>query len=244
MYAPREAAWIVEAATGVRTAALLLEGGAVGDARVDAALALASRRSAGEPLQYVTGVAGFRGLELAVGPGVFIPRPETELVAQRALDALPPGGVAVDVGTGSGAIALSLALERPDAIVYGTDSSPDALAYARRNRAAAGVRAHLIECHLLDGLPPRLEGAVDVVVSNPPYVPRSQAASLPRDVVAHEPAAALFGGEDGLELVAAVADAARRWLRPSGRLVCEIGYDQGAGAARLLRRAGYADIEV
>lgn len=239
-----EAAWIVEAVTGTKAAAVGLEERPVEDDDVDAALALAARRSAGEPLQYVTGVAGFRKLDLAVGPGVFIPRPETELVAQRALDLLPHGGVAVDVGTGSGAIALSLAVERPDATVYATDSSPAALAYARRNRAAAGAHVHLIECHLLDGLPAALGGSVDVVVSNPPYVPRSEAGSLPRDVVDHEPAAALFAGDEGLEVIAAVARSARRWLKAPGWLVVEIGHRQGKRAARVLRRAGYADVAI
>ena len=244
VFAAREAAWIVEAASGVAATEALARDRAPSRIEGERALALARRRAAGEPLQYVTRVAGFRHLELEAGPGVFVPRPETELVAERALDGLPPGGVAVDVGTGSGAIALALALERPDATVYATEVSPAALAYARHNRAATGARVELVACDLLDGLPTALRGRVDVCVSTPPYVPGTEAAALPRDVAEHEPHVALFGGDDGLEVVRRLADAARGWLRPRGRLVLEIGAGQGAPARALLRGLGYQDVVV
>ena len=203
---------------------------------------LVARRAAGEPLQYVTGVAGFRHLEVAVGPGVFIPRPETELVAELAMERLPRGGTIVDVGTGSGAIALSIADERPDARIWGTEASADALRWAEKNRAALGLDVTFVHGDLLDALPPELAGRVDVVVANPPYVPERDRASLPRDVVEHEPALALFGSNDGLSVIRRLAASARRWLRAGGGLVVELGAGQTADVTTLLAAAGYRDI--
>jgi release factor glutamine methyltransferase len=205
-------------------------------------LKLASRRASGEPLQYLTGIAGFRFLELEVGPGVFIPRPETELVVERAIDLLPPGGRVVDIGTGSGAIALAIATERPDANVHATERSSAALAWAERNRKRAEASLTLVHCDLFSGLPQELQGTFDVVVSNPPYVAESDVHLLGEDVRDHEPHEALFAGLEGLLVVEAIASEARRWLRPDGRLVLEIGHDQAEKVSELLERLGYEDV--
>jgi release factor glutamine methyltransferase len=242
--ARREAGWLVESATRTDPTRHAFGTLPIDEDAARRALDLAHRRASGEPLQYITGVAGFRKLELRVGPGVFIPRPETELVAGRAMELLPHGGVAVDVGTGSGAIALSIAQERPDAEVYATEVSSDALAFARVNRERAALDVELIAGDLLSGLPEALAGRVDVVVSNPPYVPPEEARLLPRDVVAHEPTEALFAAGGGLTVIRRVALEARRWLAPKGWIVLEIGDRQGAAVGELLRAAGYREVAV
>jgi release factor glutamine methyltransferase len=190
---------------------------------IDAAAydALVARRAAREPLQHLTGVAGFRYLELAVGPGALVPRPETELVAGAAIDAAravlghPP--VVVDLGTGTGAIALAIAGEVPGAVVHAVEPSAEALAWARRNVTATGLDVRLHEGRALDALT-ALDGLVDVLVSNPPYLPDGSEVG---PEVAHDPALALWGGADGLDVVREVVEAARRLLRTGGVLVVE-----------------------
>jgi release factor glutamine methyltransferase len=243
VYAEREARWLLEAATG-RPSLFEARDVRVGETDEQRALDLARRRAVGEPLQYLTGVAGFRRLELSVGPGVFVPRPETELVAERAMQLLPEGGTVVDVGTGSGAIALSIAGERPDACVWATESSLEALSYAHRNRRALGLAVELVHCDLLSGLPVGLTGRIDVCVSNPPYVPPEERSLLPRDVVDHEPHAALFSGGGGLDVLRRIAGGARDWLRPGGGLVVEIGDRQGAAVVGLLEGLGFLDVRI
>jgi len=205
---------------------------------------LAVRRAAREPLQHITGTAAFRSLELAVGPGVFVPRPETELVAQFAIDALrqaaSPEPIAVDLGSGSGAIALALAVEVPHARVFGVEKSADALPWTRRNFEASGAaNATLVEGDLADpALLPELAGRVDVVISNPPYVPDE---AVPRDpeVRLFDPAMALYGGPDGLDLVRALSRTALRLARPGGVLVIEHGELQGPAIRELLTADGW-----
>jgi release factor glutamine methyltransferase len=240
VFAQQEVRWLLEAATGSRSTQLI--GEELDERTVEEVLELARRRATGEPLQYITGVAGFRHLELAVGPGVLIPRPETEMVVERALEHLPKEGIAVDVGTGSGAIALSIAYERPDVRVLATEISAEALMWAERNRAALGLQVEFIECDLLEGLPADLRGRVDLVVANPPYVPDEHARILPRDVIGHEPNVALFGGTDGLVIVRALASSARDWLKPRGWLVLEMASGAGAAVARGLGELGYSEI--
>lgn len=219
---------------------------AVVDARLDdeqhaRLLRLVERRAAREPLQHLTGIAGFRSLELAVGPGVFVPRPETESVAQLAIDALlavPGEPVAVDLGTGSGAIALALATEVPHARVVAVENSPSAFEWATENARRIGADNLRLEyADLADALP-ELDGTVDVVVSNPPYIPVD---AVPRDpeVRLHDPVAALYGGDDGLDVVRAVSRTARRLLRPGGTLVLEHGELQGARVRDLLAADGW-----
>lgn len=238
-----EARWLLEAAAGRTRSELALQPEI--DASVEQrALEYAQRRADGEPLQYVTGVAGFRRLTLAVGPGVFVPRPETELVAEKAMERLPDGGTIVDVGTGSGAIALSVADERPDARVVATEISPAALEWVHKNRAALDSNVEIIRTDLLDGLPEELQGRVDVVVSNPPYVADTQRTILPADIVDHEPHVALFGGHAGTDAIERLVADAREWLRPGGWLVLEMGVAQADHVADLLDRLDYEDITV
>jgi len=206
-------------------------------------LELVERRAAREPLQHLTGRAAFRSIELAVGPGVFVPRPETELVAQLAIDALQAVPTAspraVDLGTGSGAIALALATEVPHAEVHAVENSPRAFIWARENvRAIGAPNLRLVFADLADALPD-LDGTLDVVVSNPPYIP---AGAIPRDpeVRLHDPEAALYGGADGLDVVRAVSSTARRLLRPGGTLVLEHGELQGADIRSLLTADGWS----
>lgn len=205
---------------------------------------LAARRRSGEPLQYVTGVAGFRHLDLSVGPGVMVPRPETELLAQKAMDVLPADGLVVDVGTGSGAIALSIAQERPDATVIATDASLDAARWARRNIDSLALPVCLIACDLLSALAGALKGRVQVVVANPPYVAADEAGSLPPEVVDHEPHRSLFAGAGGTEVLRRLIADGPHWLAPAGWIVLEIGMSQGDLARALLMDRGFTEVSV
>jgi release factor glutamine methyltransferase len=210
----------------------------------DALLQLSRRRAAGEPLQYLTGRATFRYIELAVGPGVLVPRPETEIVAAVAMDLLPTGGRIVDVGTGSGAIALAVAHERPDAEVWATEISDEALVWAERNRDSLGKSVRIVKGDLFEGIDPGLRGAFDVVVSNPPYVAPEERDSLPRDVVDHEPAIALFADGDGTSTIERLAREAIEWEKAGGWLVLEIGETQADAVTSMLEGMGYLDVAV
>jgi release factor glutamine methyltransferase len=218
----------------------------LGEAPDAAALrAMVARRAAGEPLQYVIGWAPFGPLRLAVGPGVFVPRPETEGLADRAaahLLAAAKPRVAVDVCTGSGAIACYLAAQVPGARVLATELDPGALAWARENAERFGVE--LLAGDLDAPLPPELAGRVDVLCANLPYVPSGAIATLPVDVRDHEPRLALDGGPDGLDVLRRLAGRAGHWLAPGGRLLCEIGEDQAPAAVALLAAAGLVDLAV
>jgi release factor glutamine methyltransferase len=204
---------------------------------------LVDQRAARVPLQHLTGVAGFRRLELAVGPGVFVPRPETEVLAGWAVGVARglPAPLVVDLCAGSGAVALAVAQEAPAARVHAVERDPHALAWARRNaaaRAAAGDPP--VTLHHADVADPDLladlAGAVDLVTANPPYIP--DGATVEREVAEHDPPAALWGGPDGLAVVRAVERAAARLLRPGGRLGIEHADVQGAAVPALLARTG------
>jgi release factor glutamine methyltransferase len=207
--------------------------------------AMVERRVAGEPLQYVIGWAPFGALRIKVGEGVFVPRPETELVAYRAaahLRAAEAPATAVDLCTGSGAIACFLREAVPSARVLATEVDGAALAWARRNLGDRGIE--LLEGDLDEPLPEELHSKVDVLVANVPYVPSGQIPLLPHDVRVHEPLVALDGGTGGLDIFGRVVERAGRWLAPGGWLVCEIGDDQGEPAAALLAGAGLQEVAV
>ena len=202
---------------------------------------LVRRRASREPLQHILGRTAFRDVELAVGPGVFVPRPETELLAGWAVDALRDlrSGdrvpVVVDLCTGSGAIALSLATEVPGAVVHAVELSMPAHAYAARNLAGSGVRLHAGD--VADALP-ELDGTVDVVVANPPYVPLDAFESVDVEARDFDPPAALWSGPDGLEAVRLVERVARRLLHAGGQVGCEHADVQGRSAPRVFTRTG------
>jgi release factor glutamine methyltransferase len=190
---------------------------------------LVARRIGGEPLQYLTGLQEFRSMPFRVDPRVLIPRPETEGVVDEAVRLLRghPGPRIVDVGTGSGCIAVALAAQLPGAEIVAVDASPDALQVARANAAALapGASLRFVEGNLLEPVAD-LAGTVDLIVSNPPYVAAGEVEALPREVRDHEPRAALVSGETGLEAIGALVAAAPELLRPAAALVLEIGHGQ------------------
>lgn len=190
------------------------------------------QRCHGVPLQYLTGEQQFFDLVLGVAPGVFVPRPETEILVERALETLQGriGPVVVDVGTGTGAVALAVKRRRPDARVIATDFSEEAIAVARSNASRHDLEVDVRAGDLLSPVPEELRGAVDLIVSNPPYVTKAEYEELPVEVRA-EPYEALVGGTDVHRLL---AEEAPNWLRPGGWLVVEIGASQAGEVGRLL----------
>jgi release factor glutamine methyltransferase len=226
---------------------------------------LIARRVAGEPTQHLTGKQEFWGLEFEVTAAVLIPRPETEHVVEVALERLGAAGIKIDmktgapsprlriadIGTGSGCIAIALAHELPHAEVFATDISVAALHVARCNGARHRVddRVHFVETDLLEGISlsplaaARSPQLFDLIVSNPPYVGRNDAASLEREVREHEPEAALFGGPTGIEIYVRLIEQAGALLRPGGNLVLELGYGAADSVRAILAaQPGWANI--
>ncbi|HEX4430508.1 MAG TPA: peptide chain release factor N(5)-glutamine methyltransferase [Frankiaceae bacterium] len=208
--------------------------------------AAVARRASREPLQHVVGSAPFRRLELAVGPGVLIPRPETELLVDSVLGWLRKTGLIapriVDLGTGSGAIALALADETPAGEgtgVWAVERDPAALVWAARNIKESGLAVELVDGDMVDALH-ELDGTIDVVVSNPPYLSLDLLPDLEPEVRDHDPAAALFAGADPLAAIRTVEASARRLLRPGGFVVVEHGDDQAESAPACF--AGWNDV--
>ncbi len=210
---------------------------------------LYGRRLAREPLQHITGLAPFRQLELSVGKGVFIPRPETEFVAQLAIDAIgsaftrgDASPIAVDLGTGSGAIALSMATENPGAKIFAVEKSPDAFPFTEANfqKYESSCNATLILGDLADSFT-ELNGTVSVVASNPPYIPL---AAVPRDeeVRLHDPALALYGGDDGMSVIHHVSATAKRLLVSGGALIIEHADSQSDQVSQLLLADGWREV--
>jgi release factor glutamine methyltransferase len=228
----------------------LARGGFVApDAEVDALLEASSegvgpigdliaRRLLGEPLAWITGGVRFCGLRVHVDPGVFVPRPHTEALARRAVALLPQLGVAVDLCTGSGAVAVVIGSERPQAAVVATDIDPLAVACAHRN----GVRTLVGD--LDEPLRPSWRGRVDVMTAVVPYVPTEELHLLPRDVLAHEPHRALDGGRRGTSVLVRAAEAATGWLRPGGSVLLELGGDQAGEVGRTMADVGLSGIRV
>jgi len=235
--APGEAEILVSAITGIPRSRLFLSmDGDVGDASARL-LPLIARRGGGEPLQYVLGAWDFFGREFLLSPDTLIPRPETEGLAERAVAALrrSPAArpIALDVGTGSGAIAVTLAAEVSAARVVATDISPGALRKARENAARHGVADRVLPVctDLLSAL--KCGVCFAVVVSNPPYVAEGEWPLLPPEVRDHEPPGALLAGRDGLSVLRPLVAGAAGLLSPGGELWCEIGASQGEAASAL-----------
>jgi release factor glutamine methyltransferase len=198
---------------------------------------LIAQRAAREPLQHLTGTAAFRYRELAVGPGVFVPRPETEVMVGWILDRLADvkNPLVVDLCTGSGAIAGAIATERPDSTVHAVELSAEACAWARRNLAGTGAILHEGD---IDGCLPELDGQVDAVISNPPYIPLTAWESVTAEVRDHDPALALWSGDDGLDEIKVVAATAGRLLKPGGWFACEHADVQGESAPAVFAATG------
>jgi release factor glutamine methyltransferase len=261
----REARWMVERVSGYETAELVVH--ETEQATAPAAQHLddmLGRRAGGEPLQYVLGRWDFLGLDLLVDQRVLVPRPETEVVASTAIEeavrlghrrgkhdgwlAAATSYAVADLGTGSGAIALVLSRELPDAEIWATDTSDEALAVARANVAgagSAGTRVRLRGGSWYDALPDELRGAFRVIVSNPPYVAEHEVADLPRDVAEWEPRTALVSGPTGFEALESLIGGALPWLDPEGGvLVLELAPHQADRAHELATDAGFADVRV
>jgi release factor glutamine methyltransferase len=264
--APESAArYMVEEASGYEGAELVV---AALEPATSVAIAhlddMVARRVRGEPLQYVLGRWQFRGHDLFLDPRVLIPRPETEVVAQVALEeaerlgarrgrgdrwaAASTSFAVADLGTGSGALAIALAAELPEAEVWATDVSADALAVARANFGGAGslaARIRVAAGSWFDALPEHLRGSLRLVVTNPPYVAEHEMASLSQEVRDWEPRRALVGGTRGTEAIDEIVDRARVWLDPQrGVLVCELAPHQAADRAARARAAGFVDVSV
>jgi release factor glutamine methyltransferase len=229
---------------------------------LDAYLSLITRRANGEPTQHLTGKQEFWSLDFEVSRDVLIPRPETEHVVEVALDRLAlrelrcgrpqkttgNGFLIADIGTGSGCLAVALAKELPEARIYATDISQSALAMARKNALRHSAASHMefFEADLSQTLLPDVApvAAFDLVVSNPPYIPRRDAATLAREVREYEPALALYGGEEGYELYGSLIALAARYLKPGGILVAELGHDSLPALRPLLESSDWTSVGV
>jgi release factor glutamine methyltransferase len=259
-----EAKWIVADAAGIAPGEILtFLDRAVSAGTVDVVEAMADRRAAGEPLQYILGSWSFRRLEVRVDDRVLVPRPETEQVVEMALEELrspvrsgrdrrrPGPPVVVDLGTGSGVIALSIALEEEGLEVWATDASARALELAAENLAdfslahpVAGSRVHLVEGSWFEALPPDLAGRVDLVVSNPPYVSAAEWSAIDPEISEHEPVSAFVPGPTGLESLEKLVDQSCRWLAPGGSLVLELAPHQAETVTTMAKKSGYVDVRI
>ena len=215
------------------------------DAQATAYDELVGRRADRVPLQHLTGSVGFRYIELEVGPGVFVPRPETESVVQWAVDAVRAQGwdapLCVDLCTGSGTMAFAFANEVPGATVHAVERDQSALAWTRRNaqnRVKAGDPEVLLHLGSAEDALPGFDGSLDLVMSNPPYVATTEAHIPDPEVLDHDPGIALWAGQDGLDVIRLVEQAARRLLKPGGLVVVEHSDRQGATAPALFEAAG------
>ena len=195
-----------------------------------------TRRYAGEPLQYILGRTEFYSREFLVDDRVLIPRPETELVVETAMERAPRGGRVLDIGTGSGCIAISIERERPDLHVVAVDRSPDALAVAAMNRARLDSRVRIVGSDLLSAI----RGRFDVIASNPPYVPLAEYEELAVEVRIHEPRIALTPGVRGTEIIERIMVEARTRLEPGGVVILEVGYGQESAIRTLALEHGYS----
>ncbi|MDY0087819.1 MAG: peptide chain release factor N(5)-glutamine methyltransferase [Coriobacteriia bacterium] len=247
--APRRSAeWLLSAATGLsRVEVYAYHERPLADGERGLLREGVRRRASGEPLQYVTGEMPFRHLILRVRPGVFIPRPETEILVDVALEALVgvEEPLVLEACTGSGCIACAIATERTDAQVVATEISAQSAVVARENveRFAVTERVSVHECDLFTNVPHDLRGKFDLVVSNPPYIPSRDLPDLPPEVHVHEPHLALDGGHDGLDVVRRIASESLGWLKEGGVIAVEIDETCGGAASKGLRE-WYQEVRV
>ena len=239
------AAHVLQLSRGELAVQLALGTASFDEAQAEQFEALLARRVAREPLQHLTGEAHFRNITLKVGKGVFVPRPETEFVTGLAIDAVKadasPSPIVVDLCAGSGAIGLAIANELPHTRVYGVELSDEAIDYTRENyQRIAPENAQIIHADITDALQ-QLNGTVDFVISNPPYIPAQMVPIYP-EVALHDPELALYGGEDGLDLVKVVSDVAQRLLRPGGGLAIEHADIQAEQVRQLLLSRGWTQV--
>lgn len=201
---------------------------------------LINRRNSGEPVQYITGKTFFYGLEFLCDNAVLIPRFDTEVLVEEIIKNAPKDAKLLDLCTGSGCIALSVKHERNDLCVFASDISKAALATAKKNKENLSLDVTFIESDMFENI----EGRFDVIVSNPPYIPKEVIEGLDEKVKKYEPYNALCGGEDGLNYYRIIADKAKGYLNADASLMMEIGFDQGESVSSLLRENGYTEIKV
>lgn len=209
---------------------------------------LVKRRAKREPLAYITGEREFWGLTFEITPAVLVPRPETETLVEAALLQLRnvKDPVVAEIGAGTGCVAIALAIELPDAVVYTTELSTDAAEVAMSNASKhqVQVRVAVLAGNLLDPLPPEVRGKLDAVVSNPPYIPSGEIDSLQPEVARYEPRGALDGGPDGMKYHREILAAARDWLKPGGWVNMEVGMGQAEAVAGFARENGYRETRI
>lgn len=244
---PMEAAYLFQKVFGLDRGALAVQGGERPDpAKAEEFLSLLGKRLDGEPLQYLLGEWEFLGLSFLVGPGVLIPRPETELLAETALSAMEglSSPALLDLCSGSGCLPVALGRFRPDARVWGVELSPDAMDYFRRNLERNNCRNVTAVLGDVFALPEEITGRrYQVITANPPYVRRDALPALQKEVQ-REPRMALDGGEDGLDFYRRLPGICRDLLAPGGVLLLEIGEDQGEAVSALMKSAGYREVRV
>lgn len=245
----RSAQWLIGEATGLERIQLYMDmDRPLSPAERATLRETVKRRAAGEPLQYIVGEAAFRYLTFKTAPGVLIPRPETEVLVSALLDRIADveSPLVCEVGTGTGCIACSIAYERDDAHVVATDISPDAAALARANADELDLaeRVEVVECDLGAGIDADRLGTFDALISNPPYIPTDVYEGLEAEVRDFEPALALDGGADGLDVFRRLLAFGGEALRPGGLLAVELYEGHLDAAAEAARAAGYADVEI
>jgi len=235
--ARRDAEVLIRHVTGLEHVQLFTHSGQeLSDSQNERYRALIARRAKGEPVAYLVGEKEFYALAFAVGPDVLIPRPETEILVEKAAVLAPRGAAALEIGVGSGAVIVALAVERPDLQLFGLDISLKALKIARANARRHGVaeRIHLFVGDALSSVTARFP----LILMNPPYIAHGEAPSLSPDVALYEPGIALFGGNDGLDVIRKVVSLAADRLLPGGRLLMECGYGQQSAVTLLVEAAG------
>jgi release factor glutamine methyltransferase len=234
-----EAEWLLCAALSLDRVGLYVNfDKPLSDAELAASRGMVARRARREPLQYILGSQDFEGLEFEVAPGILIPRHDTETLVEESLRRAPEQASILDIGVGSGCIAVALAKNLPSARVSGVDQSPEALELARRNAARHGVDLTLLAGSLFE---PVAGQRFDLIVSNPPYIPTADLETLQPEVREFEPRAALDGGPDGLAFYRLIVPAAPEYLNPGGWLLFEVGIGQAAEVLGLLERHGFTE---